>query len=95
MTIRIDSSALEKVARDAREKGLNDVGLRATALCQQEAPVRTGNLRRNTQFERATGPMRYVRVNFNAPYSVYVILGTRYQSANDFPHRALDRMRVA
>lgn len=90
MAINIDDSAIEKLLRDAREEALTDAGLKITARAQQEAPVRTGNLRRNITFNRPTGPMRYASVDSNAPYSVYVHEGTRYQSANPYLARAAE-----
>lgn len=90
MAIKMDNSAVEKLSRDARKQALNDVGPRVTKRCKEEAPERTGNLKRQTKWQEPTGEMREGRVAFDADYSSYVIVGTRHMDGNNFPARAIE-----
>jgi HK97 gp10 family phage protein len=90
MPIKMDNSAVEKVAKDARKKLLTSAVNRVALRAQAEAPVQTGNLRRNIKANLPSGLMYIASVDSNAPYSVYVHEGTRNQSANPYLARALE-----
>ena len=92
--INLNSGAVERVAREARRDALNDKGPKLKDYCKQESPVDTGFLRARTVYEEPTGEMREAWVNFLTYYAKFVILGTRRNVANDYPHRAIDRMRA-
>lgn len=86
----MNNSAVAKLLQEARQKALTDIGEKVTERAKQEAPVDTGHLKANIELEGPIGPMEYVAVVSNAPYSVYVEVGTKNQRANPFLARAIE-----
>lgn len=66
------------------QKLLQNTTLKATAECKKEAPVKTGNLRK--QITPTIGAFQGT-VESRAPYSSYVHDGTRFQNPNPFMSR--------
>jgi HK97 gp10 family phage protein len=95
VNVTLDRGRVDALLRDARRDALEDAGLEITRHAQAEAPVRTGNLRRNIEFEGVNPQATQARVVSKAPYSVYVNNGTRYQRANPYMNRGVDRARAS
>lgn len=89
--ITINDSFIQKVNTDAYVKAISEtvgeVTQRTMDECQNECPVRTGNLRDSHSIEtdEMTGS-----IHNSAEYWVYVVYGTSRQSANNYPQRALN-----
>ena len=64
---------------------LSEVIERTMAECQNECPVRTGNLRdsHSTSIDDFSGT-----ITNSAEYWMYVVYGTSRMAANDYPQRA-------
>ena len=90
--------ALSRRIRDAdMVKALTPVmnlqGDRLKFAIEEEAPVRTGRLRDSFTVKLKDSSDRIiVEYQSDAPYAQFVIRGTRYQVANNFPERAFKRM---
>ncbi len=94
--IKVDSeallSALQSRANELPDR-LNQLGNEAANIVKRnavdEAPRRTGNLKASI-WPVSTGPMTWVIAPDEgvAPYALYVLLGTRFQTANPFLDRA-------
>lgn len=91
MEVNIDLSdcrkALDdKIYNEVVEDVIRDTTLYAEGEAKEECPVDTGYLMNShsTEIDGARGT-----VYNSADYWIYVVFGTRYQAANDYPQRAL------
>lgn len=77
-------SAIEAVARDAREEALGEFGPDLLERCVFNAPEKTGNLKRRHELSEADPDANEARVESNAPYSLFVHDGwERYEGGRD------------
>lgn len=69
---------------------LKENGEELLSLIQQEAPVKTGALRDSF---RVDADKKDVAVLTDSSYASEVIFGTRTKSGNNFPQRAIERLK--
>ena len=78
--------------KEALKDSLTYVGETAMNEMKNEAPVRTGRLREG---HYVTVNDLSVSIGNNVEYAPYVIYGTRYQSANNYPMRVMNRLNMS
>ena len=87
--ITINDSFNKKTDPEAYLKAIsgtvNDVTERTMQECQEECPVRTGNLRDSHSFEAED---MSAAIHNSAEYWMYVVYGTSRMAANNYPQRA-------
>ena len=69
---------------------IRDVTLEAEARCIRLAPVLTGALRRGHSSDLSKDLTGYIRNSMH--YWIYVVYGTKYQSANPYTQRVCDSL---
>ena len=84
-----DVSAQKKIDDEILQNLLKDGGI-FVDLIQQEAPVKTGALRDSF---RVDAEKKDVVVLTDSDYATEVIFGTRTKSGNNFPQRAVERLK--
>ena len=70
---------------------LNDVTDELLKECKEECPVDTGNLRDGHEANKPDGFEK--GITNNVEYAPYVIYGTMYRDANDYPSRAVEKVQ--
>lgn len=77
--------------KEALRDSLTYLGETAVNAMKSEAPVRTGRLRDGHYL---TVQDLSVSIGNNVEYAPYVIYGTRYQSANNYPMRVMSSLNM-
>lgn len=89
LEIKFNDSYTNKTDPDSYLKAMSDtvqeVCEETMKECQVECPVRTGNLRDSHFVE---GEHLEATLRNSAEYWIYVVYGTRWMSANNYPQRA-------
>lgn len=78
----------------ALQPSLEEQAQRLEFEIEQEAPVRTGELRDSFEvtLSDSNQDRLLVKIESDADHAVYVVRGTRYQEANNFVDRAFRRV---
>lgn len=93
INITINDSYLKKINpqtyTDAIGLTIKQTTFEAESRCKKECPVRTGTLMRghSSTFSGLNGS-----VSNGVEYAEYVIYGTKYQSANNYPERVVNSL---
>lgn len=76
--------------KEALKKAITQTTFEAESRCKKECPVRTGTLMRghSSDVKDLEGT-----VSNGIEYAEYVIHGTRYQSANNYPGRVVSSLK--
>lgn len=88
-------AAVQSALDDAVQAAMQATAEEAKAEAQSLAPVRTGLLRSSVFAQvdaRGGAGRRTLTLGADAPYSVYVILGTSRQAPQDFIRPVIDRI---
>lgn len=80
--------ALEAIDKDGLKKEMYTAGALMSRDIKRAAPVDTGNLRNNVGFEPKEND---VTIFSNAPYSGFVELGTKFQKAQPYFYRNIEK----
>lgn len=80
--------ALEAIDKDGLKKEMFTAGALMSRDIKKSAPVDTGNLRNNVGFEPKENDLT---VFSNAPYSGFVEEGTKFQKAQPFFYRNIEK----